>query len=253
MEFNYLIVTKDKGVGVVKINREDTMNSLCPELIRELYECFRTIAEDPELKVVVLTGGEKVFSAGMDMDMALSFNEDNKMELLDIGEEAYIAILKCKLPVIAAVSGPALAAGFDVMTMADVRIFSETAQVGQPEILWALNGFQDPLWKICGWGRAKELSLTGRIYGAQEALQIGLANYVYPVEGFMDKVMKYAARMARSDRRALITIKEQSNRVPGMEPEAAVRTQLWAFRNFAGGKAMRERMMAFRQSQKSKS
>ncbi len=250
MEFKNLLVSKEKGVAIVKMNREDAMNSLSPEVFKELRDCFRTIADDPEINVVVLTGGEKVFSAGLDMDMALSFNEENKQEVLDLGQDCYISILKCKLPVIAAVSGPALAAGFDVMTMADIRIFSESAQVGQPEVNWALTGFQDPLWKLCGLGRAKELSLSGRVYGAQEALQIGLANYVYPVDDFMNKVMKYAARMARSDRRALMTIKEQSNRVPGMEPEDAVKTQIYAFRNFVGAKPMRDRMLAFLNSKK---
>lgn len=252
MEFKNLLVTKEKGVGVVKMIREDARNSLIPEVMKELLHCFRTIADDPELNVVVLTGGEEVFSAGLDMEMALSVNEENKQDLLDLGQDCFIAILKCKLPVIAAVSGPALAAGFDLITMADVRIFSETAQVGQPEINWALTGFQDPMWKLCGLGRAKELSLSGRIYGAQEALQIGLANYVYPIDGFMDNVMEYASGMARSDRRALMTIKEQSNRIPGMEPEVAVRTQIYTFRNFVGAKAMRDRMLAYLKSKKNK-
>jgi enoyl-CoA hydratase len=177
-------------------------------------------------------------------------NPENKMASIDICEESFIRIMKFPLPVIAAVSGPALAAGFDLMVMADIRVMSQTAKLGQPEILWALTQLTDPLWKIIGQGRAKEVAMTGRIYGADEAFQMGLANYVFPVETYFQEAKKLAHRIASFDRSALKATKDQSNRVPGMEPEAAVRTQLWAFRNFVGSDEMTRRMTAFKESKK---
>jgi enoyl-CoA hydratase/carnithine racemase len=217
--------------GQLSLNRPKVYNAINYKMMEELEYFWEERLYDLDTVVIILSGeGDKGFCAGLDL------KDNNEYIRQDI----------------AAVSGPALAAGFDLITMADVGIFSETAQVGQPEINWALTGFQDPMWKLCGLGRAKELSLSGRIYGAQEALQIGLANYVYPIDGFMDNVMEYAIGMARSDRRTLMTIKEQSNRISGMEPEVAVRTQIYTFRNFVGAKAMRDRMLAYLKSKKNK-
>lgn len=251
MEYQNIIFSKENKIGIVQINRPEFMNALTMELLTELAHVFEEMEKDEEINAVVLTGVEKAFSAGFDMPSVMSLGE-NKSAGLKIIEESFLNILKFPLPVIAAVSGPALAAGFDLMVMADIRVMSETAKVGQPEIRWALTPLSDPLWKIIGMGRAKEVTMTGRIYGAEEAKEMGLANYVYPRESYLEEAKKLAGRIAAFEREALKANKEQTNRVPGMEVQSAIRTQLWTFRNFVGSEAMCSRMQAFLESNKNK-
>lgn len=251
MKYQNINFTKEGKVAIVQINRPEFMNALTMELLAELAQLFREMEKDEEINAVVLTGIEKAFAAGFDMPSVMSLGED-KAAALKIIEESFVGILKFPLPVIAAVSGPALAAGFDLMVMADIRVMSETAKVGQPEILWALTPLSDPLWKIIGLGRAKEVTMTGRIYGAEEAREMGLANFVYPQESYLEEALKLAGRIAAFDREALKANKEQTNRVPGMEVQAAIRTQLWTFRSFVGSNAMCSRMQAFLTGDKNK-
>lgn len=252
MEYQNLMVEKEKKIAVITMNRPQALNALTVDLMTELAHAFRSLETDEEVNAVVLTGGNNAFCAGLDMEMAMHGLETNKMASIDACQEAFIRILKFPMPVIAAVTGPALAAGFDLMVMADIRVMSEKVQIGQPEIVWALTPLSDPLWKIIGMGRAKEVTMTGRIYGAQEAKEMGLANYVYPVETFLDEAIKLAHRIARFERSALKANKEQTNRVPGIEVEAAVRTQIWAFRNFVGSEEMTKRMSKFLEANRSK-
>ncbi len=90
-----------------------------------------------------------------------------------------------------------------------------------------------------------ELVLTCRVYGAEEAYRIGLANFVYPVETFMDETKKIAQVIAGYEPEVIEVMKELTNRLPGMEVEQALRTHIWTFRHFLGGPAMVERMSAF--------
>lgn len=251
MEFKDLLLEKEGNIACVKLNRPDRMNALSMELLGEVIQAFKELEKDEEINAVVLTGNDKAFSAGFDMDSVMNLGK-NKMRSMEIVEESFLSILKFPMPVIAAVSGPALAAGFDLMVMADIRVMSEKVKVGQPEIVWALTPLTDPLWKIIGMGRAKEVTMTGRIYGAQEAKEMGLANYVYPMDTYLEETKNLARRIAAFDRNALKANKEQTHRIPGMEVEAAIRTQIWTFRNFVGSEDMTRRMTAFLESNKKK-
>lgn len=246
MDYKTILFEKEGHVGIITFNRPEVKNAVSLELMKETYDCLQRLDQDKDIRAVIITGGPKCFSAGFDMPMAISLQDpDLKAEMLDICNKLFIYLLKFRAPVIAAVSGPALAAGFDLQVMADIRIYSETARVGQVEINVAVTPLVDPLWKIIGLGRAKELTLTGRVYGAQEAYEMGLANFVYPVETFLDEAKKLAHHLASLEPTVIEAIKEQSNRIPGMEVEQAIRTQLWCFRNFVGQPPMIERMQAF--------
>lgn len=251
MEFKDLLLEKEGNIACVKLNRPDRMNALSMEMLEEIIQAFKELEKDEEINAVVITGNDKAFSAGFDMDSVMNLGK-SKMKSMEIVENSFFRILKFPMPVIAAVSGPALAAGFDLMVMADIRVMSEKVKVGQPEILWALTPLTDPLWKIIGMGRAKEVTMTGRVYGAEEAKEMGLANYVYPMDSYLEEAKNLARKIAAFDRNALKANKEQTHRIPGMEVEAAIRTQIWTFRNFVGSEDMTERMTAFLESNKKK-
>ncbi|NLO20917.1 MAG: enoyl-CoA hydratase/isomerase family protein [Syntrophomonadaceae bacterium] len=249
MVYDNLKVEKDGNIAVVIIDRPELKNALNLDLLESISQAFTDLKQDTEVNAVVLTGCDEVFCAGFDMNTVMNLGQD-KMNKVDLIEKAFLSVLRFPMPVIAAVSGPAIAAGFDLMVMADIRIFSQTAKVGQAEIRWALTPLNDPLWKIVGLGRAKELTMTGRLYGAEEAREMGLANYVYPVESYLNEAKTLARKIAAFDRQALKANKDQTNRIPGMDTEAAIRTQVWGFRNFVGSEDMISRMSEFLHSKK---
>ncbi|MGE5371288.1 MAG: enoyl-CoA hydratase/isomerase family protein [Solirubrobacterales bacterium] len=246
MAYQTIIFEQETDIGIVTLNRPDAKNAISLDVMSELVDCFKTMSADPSIKAVVITGGPNVFSAGFHMPHAIAAADfTKKNEMVDLCTECFLAVLKFRAPVIAAVSGPALAAGFDLQVMADFRVYSETAKVGQVEINVAVTPLMDPLWKIVGLGVAKELTMTGRVYGAQEAYRIGLANYVYPVETFFEEAKKMAHHLAKQDPYCMQVIKEQSNRIPGMELDQAMVSQLYGFRHFVGSPEMVRRMTAF--------
>ncbi len=249
MDYQYLQYEKEDSIAVVTLNRPQNFNALNLPLMAEIGDAFTRMEKEEDINAVVLTGGERAFCAGFDMETVM---HEDKAAIIKACQDSFIRILRFPMPVIAAVTGPALAAGFDLMVMADFRVFSDSVRVGQPEIVWALTPLSDPLWKIIGLGRAKEVTMTGRIYGAQEAKEMGLANYVFPRATYLEEAKKIARDIARFDRAALQANKEQTNRVPGMEVEAAIRTQIWTFRNFVGSEDMTRRMTQFLESNKQK-
>lgn len=249
MDYQNILYEKEGHIAVVTLNRPQNFNALNLPLMAEIGDAFARMEKDEDINAVVLTGGEKAFCAGFDMDTVM---HADKSQIIKACQDSFLRILRFPMPVIAAVTGPALAAGFDLMVMADFRVFSDSVRVGQPEIVWALTPLSDPLWKIIGLGRAKEVTMTGRFYGAQEAKEMGLANYVFPRAAYLDEAKKIAHGIAQFDRAALQANKEQTNRVPGMEVEAAIRTQIWTFRNFVGSEDMTKRMTKFLESNKQK-
>jgi enoyl-CoA hydratase len=249
MDYENLRVIKDGNIAIVTIDRPELKNALNLPLLESIGNALADLEKDEEVNAVVLTGSQEVFCAGFDMNTLMSLGEE-KTKKIDIIEKAFLSVLRFPMPVIAAVSGPAIAAGFDIMVLADIRVFSESARVGQSELRWAVTPLNDPLWKIVGLGRAKELTMTARIYGAEEAKEMGLANYVYPLESYLEEAKNLARRIAAFDRNAMKANKDQTNRIPGMDTEGAIRTQLWGFRNFAGSEEMIKRMSEFLNSKK---
>jgi enoyl-CoA hydratase/carnithine racemase len=118
--------------------------------------------------------------------------------------------------------------------MCDIRYASEKAKFGQREIALSLTPILDPLWRIVGLGRAKELTLTGRIYSAEEAKAMGYVNDVFPENELLQHVTNIAQNMAQFDRQALIETKQLSNQVLSQDLDTSMRMQEWLFRSFIG-------------------
>lgn len=234
METSYLIVTEGDGIATVTINRPDKGNSLSPEVLEEIEAAFVELGGRQDVRVVVLTGGEKMFSAGFDLDYIKTIDKASNEEFIDLFHRAYRSILFCRQPVIAAVGGPAIAGGFDLTLMCDIRYASERAKFGQREVVLSLNPILDPLWRIIGLGPAKELALTGRIIGAEEALRLGYVSRVFPTGELVESVLEIAREMAAYDRDCLAEIKQLSINVLDQSLDTAMKTQEWLFRSFIG-------------------
>jgi enoyl-CoA hydratase/carnithine racemase len=244
MEHKYLLVSVDAAVATVTIHRPDKGNALAPDVLEEIEGTFTRLAARGDVNVIVLTGGEKYFSAGFDLNEIKKLQKVSNEAYTALFHRTYRAILFCEQPVIAAVGGPAIAGGFDLTMMCDIRYASTRAKFGQREIALSLTPIMDPLWRIIGLGRAKEVALTGRIYDAQEAERMGYVSRIFPEKQLLESVAAIAREMAGYDRICLAETKRLSNQVLNQDLDSAMRTQEWLFRTYIGSEDNHRRIEA---------
>ena len=230
----YLLLSVDSKVATVTIHRPDKGNSLSPEVLLEIEGLFTELAAREDVHVIVLTGGERYFSAGFDLNEIRKLEKVSNESYTALFHRAYRSILFCPQPVICAVGGAAIAGGFDLTMMCDVRYASERAKFGQREIALSLTPIMDPLWRIIGLGRAKEVALTGRIYDALEAERMGYVSKVFPEGQLLASVDPIAKQMAAFDRGCLKETKQLGNMVLDQDLDGAMRLQEWLFRSYIG-------------------
>lgn len=199
MEYKNVIFEKEPPLATLTINRPDVRNALNQETCREIQEVLKEVSEDDDVRVLIITGaGEKAFIAGADVkalrDRSMSKTLDNEFQYLLRDLETL------NKPVIAAINGFALGGGCEVALACDIRIASENAKFGQPEINLGIMpgaGGTQRLARLVGVGMAKELIFTGRIIDPPEALQIGLINRIVPPDELMDTVKEMADGMGQ--------------------------------------------------------
>ncbi len=179
-----LVITEDRGaVRHVILNRPDKRNAFNGELVLATGVALRAAADDPAVRVVVVRGAGKVFSAGMDVAaLAGAFAEPERLRTFRRGcLEAFNQAEEMTKPVIAQIHGVCLGGALELALACDMRVLAEDAFVGLPETRLGLVpdvGGSSRLPQVVGLGRAKELIMTGRVIGAQDAERIGLANRV---------------------------------------------------------------------------
>lgn len=222
MTYSTLIVEKKKGYVVVRLNRPHEMNAISKDMRGELYDVFVALEKDPEVKAIVLTGGEYVFSAGMDIKEMNSLPDEESDEFLKSMMKYLKKIYACKKPVIAAVGGIALGGGFNLVTICDLVIASESAIFCHPELKFGFNPFFYPLSQIVGITKAKEIVMLGEPIGANEALKIGLVNKVEPPEKFMSVAEQMAETLSSHSAKAMEELKNLCSIVPRMDKMAAM-------------------------------
>ena len=244
MDYKYLLLALEERVATVTINRPDKGNALAPDVLVEVERLFTQLAARSDVNVVVFTGGEKYFSAGFDLSEIRKLQKTSNETYTALFHRAYRAILFCEQPVIAAVGGPAIAGGFDLTMMCDIRFASERAKFGQREVVLSLTPIMDPLWRIIGLGRAKEVALTGRIYDAHEAERMGYVSKVFPEGKLLESVMAIAREMGSYDRMCLAETKRLSNQILHQDLDSAMRTQEWLFRTYIGSEDNHQRIDA---------
>lgn len=187
---------RDDGVAVVRLDNPK-VNALSQALLEQLDAAARDLTDDPP-GAVVITGGDRLFAAGADIS---EFGGPEEARLVGAAFrralDSVAAIPRC---VIASLSGFALGGGCELALACDLRIASERAKLGQPEILLGIipgGGGTQRLARLVGPSRAKEIILTGRQVGAEEALRIGLVDEIVPPEQLDERVMSLAAELAR--------------------------------------------------------
>lgn len=184
MDIKNILLEKSNRVATVMINRPEKLNALNAATRAELFDVFTSIKDDPNIDVVIVTGaGEKSFVAGTDIGELTALDATSGKEFSQKGQELFNLIENLGKPVIAAVNGFALGGGCELALACHIRIASENAKFGQPEVnLGIIPGYggTQRLARLIGKGRAMEMILTGRQMDAQEALQVGLVSKVVP-------------------------------------------------------------------------
>ena len=181
-------------------DRPKVLNALNQATIAELESVFATVRTDDSIRAIIITGaGEKAFIAGADISELAQADSRNGKDLAQRGQAAFTAMEECGKPVIAAINGFALGGGCELALACTLRIASENAKLGQPEVklgLVAGYGGTQRLPRLVGKGAALQLLLTGEIISAQEALRIGLVNEVVPAERLLPRAEEIARAIA---------------------------------------------------------
>ena len=199
MKYDNLLTKVENGIGWIEINRPDKLNALNSKTINEMHTAFTKFQKDEKVKVVILTGsGEKAFIAGADISELVSFDFFTGKDYVENGQKLTIQMENFPKPVIGAINGFALGGGTEMALACHMRIASENAKMGQPEVkLGLIPGFggTQRLARLVGKGQAMELILSGRVIDAQEALRIGLVNQVVPLAELRTRVTAIAKEM----------------------------------------------------------
>jgi len=198
MAFKYILVEKSQRIGIVKINRPDVYNAVNIEAILELENAVHDLNDDENISVVVITGEGKAFVSGSDISKLVEMDSLKAREYSKIGQRVLDFIEKMEKPVIAAVNGFALGSGCELAMACDIRIASEKAKFGQPEVKLGLipgHAGTQRLARLVGVAKAKELIFTGEMIDAQEALRIGLVNRVVVPDVLLDEAKNVAKKI----------------------------------------------------------
>ncbi len=224
----------EQAIMTITLNRPETMNALDFEVVAGLKSALDAAAGEAAVKVVVLTGGPGRFCSGLNLKLVPTLSSRERRLFLEEVMALFRAILMGPKPVIAAVDGPALAGGFDLAVMCDIRYASERAVFGQPEIKVGFSQLIDPLWKIIGLGRARELALTGRTFGPDEALDMGLVSAVHPAGELLAATRDLARTLAGHDDVALNAARKMCREIPGLPVDQALSRQGEVFLELVG-------------------
>ncbi|MCP4566141.1 MAG: crotonase [FCB group bacterium] len=248
MDYKHIEVKIDDGVAVLTISREKALNALNAELISEMQKFFSSNWMDREFRCVIITGAGKAFVAGADIGELAKLDVPGATRTAMIGQYLNKSIENFPCPVIAVINGFALGGGCELAMACDIRLASEKAKLGQPEVnLGLIPGYAGTqrLSRLVGRGKAKELIFTGDMVPAVEAHRIGLVDEVYPPEELMDKALGMAKKIASKSAPSISAAKELINRGLDVNLSAGSDFEKTTFGTLFGNKDTFEGLNAF--------
>jgi len=235
--YQHLIVEKQDGIALITMNRPEVYNATNSRLHYELGRIWLDIGEDAEVRVAVITGAGKAFSAGGDLDLIEQFLGDSSAIAKTMKEAGDIVynIINLEKPLISAINGIAVGAGLAVALMADISVASEHARFTDGHIRLGVGAGDHSviIWPLlCGMARAKRYLLTADFLDAKEAERIGLVSMVVPHEQMMPAAMEFAQKLAKGPQHAIRWTKRALNqwlRVMGPAFDYSLATEMLGF------------------------
>jgi enoyl-CoA hydratase len=205
MSYETVLYDTEDGIGIITLNRPESLNALSFKMKEEILLLFDKVEKDAQVRVIILTGGKKAFCSGADIKERLSIKDESSQYDYYFRQRTahkfYSRIEDFEKPVIAAISGVAIGGGCELSMVCDLRIATETARFGVPEVkigmIPAAGGTQR-LPRIIGITKAKELLYTGEFIDAYEAHRLGLVNKVVPADDLMMEAKSMAQKLLKN-------------------------------------------------------
>ncbi len=248
MKYETITVEKKDRIALITLNRPP-MNTINRLMYEELNLAAGELSSDPAVKAVVITGsGEKAFSAGLDLKEVRGKSITDIMDFWSCSRKASEAVEAIEKPVIAAINNIALGAAMELSLCCDIRIASEEARFGQPEVNLGIvpgGGATQRLPRLIGSAKAKELFFTGKMFDAKTALDIGLVSQVVPGTQLMENVMALSNNIAAKSGMTLKLIKTAVNIGLNMDLHSALQHEGECFLISYASEDCREGMAAF--------
>ena len=246
MTYKTILVETRGNVGLIRLNRPKMLNALNSMLLKELMLMLETFDADEKIGAMVVTGSDKAFAAGADI------NQMSKSTAVEMLKSDFIPtfdrIRAIKKPIIAAVSGYALGGGSELALSCDMIVASETAKFGQPEINLGVipgAGGTQRLAKAVGKAIAMEMVINNRTLRAEEALHYGIVNYVVPKDVYLEKALSLAAKIAARAPLAVQMSKEAVNQAFETHLSEGLASERRAFTFLFSSEDQKEGMAAF--------
>ncbi len=248
MDYKNIILKKDGAIGILSINRQNALNALNTEVLSEISKAVDELIHDEEVNVFIVTGEGRAFVAGADILEMKDLNSAQARRFAQAGLDVFRKIELCEKPSIAAVNGYALGGGLELAMACDIRIASNYAKFGQPEVgLGITPGFggTNRLQRLVGIAKAKELIFTTDVIGAEEALRIGLVNKVVEADKLMNEAMSMANKIAQKAQPAVRYSKVSINRSAEVDIETGMEIEKNLFGLCFATEDQKEGMRAF--------
>ena len=251
----FVEVTKQGNIGIITMNRPEALNALSSAVFADLSKALDQVERDEEVYVVIITGAGRAFVAGADIGEMAHMNVEEGLSFSELGNSLLMRVDMFPKPTIAAVNGFALGGGCELSLACDIRIASEKAKFGQPEVgLGIIPGFggTQRMARIIGTGPAMELIFTADTIDAKQAEKIGMVNHVVPAEELMDAAIAMAEKIASKAQVAIRTSKMALRRGIDCDINTAVTYEALAFATCFGTEDQKEGMQAFLEKRKEK-
>ena len=241
------------NIGIVTMNRPEALNALNEQVLRDLDATLDAVEANDEILVVVLTGAGRSFVAGADIGQMKDFTSVQAKKFGAYGNGVFLKLENFPKPVIAAVNGFALGGGCELAMACDIRLASEKAKFGQPEVgLGITPGFggTQRMPRICGTAHAMELILTADTINAQQALEIGLVSKVVAPDALMDTALELANKIASKAQVAIRAAKQAVRYGIQCDISTAATYEALAFATCFGTEDQKDAMKAFVEKKK---
>lgn len=215
MSFTHILFTQSEGIATLSFNRPEKLNALNQEMTGELRQALDEVSQDPAIRVLIISGQGRAFMAGADVKTFLGLNPFGARRFIQRAHDFLFRLEALDIPVIAAVHGFALGAGFEIALACDFIYAAEDAKLGLPETTLGIipgAGGTQRLTRLVGRSAAKELIMTGRMLDAGEARIAGIVAQVFPEDRLLEETRKTARSLAAKGQVALRAAKQAVDR-----------------------------------------